>query len=303
MLTIFSTPKPFRGHIDLIQRNAIESWKRIRPDAEIILFGDEEGSAEAARDLSIRHVSHVERNEHGTKYLKSIFDQAQQLASQNTLCYVNCDIMLLPSFAAAVTRITAQFPHFLMIGQRWDTEVHEPWDFAHEDWHHRLEELAWRRGSLAGPLGIDYFVFRRGLYRDMPPLVIGRIWWDHWLIWRARLLGTPVIDATASVTAIHQNHTYSYHPEGAAGVWQDQQAMRNFELAGGKWHLYTIQDATHRLTPSAILPNRWHRFAPLQRAARPYFAPAWYRLLDFTRPVRHAVGIRRRMETQKRGAG
>ena len=42
MLTIFSTPKPFRGHIGVIQRNAIESWKRIHPDVEIILFGDEE---------------------------------------------------------------------------------------------------------------------------------------------------------------------------------------------------------------------------------------------------------------------
>jgi hypothetical protein len=41
MITFFTTPKPFRGHIGVIQRNAIESWKRIHPSAEVILFGDE----------------------------------------------------------------------------------------------------------------------------------------------------------------------------------------------------------------------------------------------------------------------
>ena len=30
-LTIFAVPKPFEGHIDVIQRNAIRSWQRLRP--------------------------------------------------------------------------------------------------------------------------------------------------------------------------------------------------------------------------------------------------------------------------------
>lgn len=55
MITFFSTPKPFRGHIGVIQRNAIRSWKLAHPDAEVILFGDEEGASETARDLGARH--------------------------------------------------------------------------------------------------------------------------------------------------------------------------------------------------------------------------------------------------------
>ena len=31
MITFFTTPKPFLGHIGIIQRNAIESWKRRIP--------------------------------------------------------------------------------------------------------------------------------------------------------------------------------------------------------------------------------------------------------------------------------
>ena len=55
MLTIFSTPKPFVGHIGIIQRNAIKSWTLLHPDVEVILFGDDEGAAQACQDLGIRH--------------------------------------------------------------------------------------------------------------------------------------------------------------------------------------------------------------------------------------------------------
>jgi hypothetical protein len=31
MLTVFSTPKPFVGHSDIIRRNALKSWTLLRP--------------------------------------------------------------------------------------------------------------------------------------------------------------------------------------------------------------------------------------------------------------------------------
>lgn len=294
MLTIFSTPKPFRGHINIIQRNAIQSWKRIHPDVEIILFGDEDGAAEVAREFGLRHVPHVPKNQFGTKLLRGFFEPAQQLAQHELLCYVNCDIMMLPSFTTALERALAVFPRFLMVGQRWNTDITQPWDFNNDGWDRRLAAFVAERGSLNDPTGIDYFAFPRGLYRDMPALVIGRIWWDHWLIWRARSLGALVLNATETVLAVHQNHDYSYHPEGAAGVWQDEQSRMNFELAGGKRHLYTIEDSTHRLTSSGIERNLMSSLGPLRRAAKPYVFPFWHRLLGVTRPVRHLVGLRRK---------
>ena len=45
MLTFFTTAKPFRGHNAIIQRNALKSWTLLRPDVEVILFGDDEGAA------------------------------------------------------------------------------------------------------------------------------------------------------------------------------------------------------------------------------------------------------------------
>jgi hypothetical protein len=299
MLTIFSTPKPFLGHINVIQRNAIQSWKRVNPNVEIILFGDEEGTAEVAREFKLQHVPSVPKNEHGTKLLRGFFEPAQTMARYDLLCYTNCDIMMLPSFADAVRRAASSFPRFLMVGQRWNADILETWNFSSADWDKELVKFVSERGSLLDETGIDYFVFRRGLYQNMPALVIGRIWWDHWLIWRARSLGIPVVNATQVVIAVHQNHDYSYHPAGAAGVWQDEQSKKNYELAGGSQHLYTIADSTHRLTTVGIQRNPLYLLAPLRRATRPYFVPAWYKLLKLTQPVRKKLGLHRRAQVKR----
>ena len=52
VLTLFTVPKPFRGHVGDIQRNAIESWRALRPSVQVVLVGDEDGVAEAARDAA-----------------------------------------------------------------------------------------------------------------------------------------------------------------------------------------------------------------------------------------------------------
>src|SRR6266852_1658098 len=94
MLTFFTTAKPFEGHNGIIQRNALKSWKLLDRDVEVILFGDEKGAAEACQDLRLRHVPQVARHESGFKYIGRIFDDAQEKAQHDIVCYVNCDIIL-----------------------------------------------------------------------------------------------------------------------------------------------------------------------------------------------------------------
>ncbi len=101
MLTIFTVPKPFRGHIGVIQTNAIQSWVLLRPECETILFGNEEGTAEVASMFGIRHFPDIERNEYGTPLVSSVFGIAQDIASHQLLCYVNADIMLTSDFLVA----------------------------------------------------------------------------------------------------------------------------------------------------------------------------------------------------------
>src|SRR5574341_1443728 len=121
MITLFSIPKPFHGHFVVIQRNAIRGWTLLRPSGEIILFGDDQGVAEAAAELRVRHIRGIARNEYGTPLLSDIFEKAQLLAGDGVLCYVNADIILMGDFPKALGRI--RWSRFLIIGQRWDLDV------------------------------------------------------------------------------------------------------------------------------------------------------------------------------------
>ena len=105
MLTIFTIPKPFCGHIGVIQTNAIRSWIALSPACEVILFSDDEGTAEVAAQSGIQHIPHVERNEYGTPLLDSVFSIAQDTAGHQLMCYVNADIILMSDFLTAIRQI------------------------------------------------------------------------------------------------------------------------------------------------------------------------------------------------------
>lgn len=142
MLTIFTIPKAFRGHIAVIQRNAIRSWTLLPSRPQVVLFGDDEGTEAAARELGVAHVPQVARNPLGTPLLNGVFDQAQQTSPHNLLCYANADIILLDDFQSAVERVAAWRSPALMVGRRWDLDVTAPVDFAVADGGARRQPAA-----------------------------------------------------------------------------------------------------------------------------------------------------------------
>ena len=250
MLTIFAVPKPFQPQIKTIQTNAIKSWLQLRPACEIILLGNEAGTAEIASELAIRHIPEIDRNEYGTPLINSIFNIAQNTASHQIMCYVNADIILLSDLLPAVQRVHEE--RFLIVGQRWDIELNEAVDFGDAQWESRLRTRLAERGKLHPASGSDYFVFPRGLYTDIPSFALGRPAWDNWMIYRARSLRVPVIDATKAITAVHQNHDYSHVPLGKAGAFEGPEAQRNQNLLGGWEYSLCPKHATRLLTPRGL---------------------------------------------------
>jgi hypothetical protein len=274
-LTLFATPKRFQGHIGIIQRNAITSWSRLNPRPEIILFGTDDGTAEIARELGLRHVPIVKTNQWGTPLVSDLFGQAEAIGSGLSLGYVNSDILLFDDFPQAIDRASASSNVFLMVGRRTDLDVTGPIDFQ-SNWATQIRSQAARDGKLQIARSIDYFAFSRGLYPTMPALAIGRFWWDNWLLWKARSLHAKVIDASKAVTVIHQNHDYSHTTYGPSKeeMMASEECILNARLTceqnpgdyeeGFFWrYAYTIDDATYKLTPDGIRSNPrrlWKQF-------------------------------------------
>ena len=299
MLTLFTTPKPFVGHIDVIQRNALKSWKLLDSEVEVIVFGDDPGAAEVCEQLGLKHEPRVLRNASGTKRMDFIFNRAQEIARHEILCYVNCDIVLAHEFLDALRQLLAWRQRFLMVGRRWDADITEPIDFSRDNWQTKIVARAHAEGYQRFFHNIDYFLFPRGLYEAIPPLVIGRVGWDHWLVGKAHSSGVPVVDVSGVVTAVHQNHDYGYHPDGVAGVWNDAEAQNNTKLARAQ-RPRTIEDAQFRLTAAGIRANSFHWLAPARRSIRKLARQTrafvrtrvWHPLLDATRTARHSAGLK-----------
>ena len=241
----------------MIQRNALRSWKALTPTPEIIVFGDETGAAQAAASVGAIHVPDVRRSVEGTPLISAMFEEAQRIATNPVLCYSNADMVFFNDLLSAVAILECQPRAYLLTGRRHDTDVTTAVDFCDAAQTQALLQLAVEHGKKYPPVGMDYFVFRKGSLTNLPEFAVGRPRWDNWMLYFARKNGFLLVDATEAVFAIHQNHDYSHHAQGTAGVWEGNEAQRNMTFAGGWDYIFTLNHATHQLDANGL--QRAHR--------------------------------------------
>lgn len=293
-LVVFTCPKPFSdAHIAVIQLNALRSWSLLAPRPRVLLIGGGKGSEGVADEPGLEVVEGVERNAYGTPLVCSLFKKAwERSCDGDILVYVNADIILMQDFMEAVGLCCELKRPFVMVGRRWDLDVDEELDFS-DGWADRLREEVKARGVLHAPSGLDYFVFRRGLWGEIPPFALGRFSWDNWLLAEAGRLGAMRIDASNAVMAVHQNHGYTTVGFcDSATMEQSEEAARNRRLAGNMMANtldceYVLRDGkVCRALDVRHVTRRAHRFvfntarsmcpAPL----RPFAGRCWERIRD-----------------------
>jgi len=286
-LTLFTTARPFTSLHAVIQRNAVASWLALDPRPEVLLIGDDEGTEAAAAELGVTHVGSPTTNEFGTPLVSGLFERAHELGHGSVLVFLNADILLPPKWGDAINLVAKQHDRYLVVGRRLDVDVTEPIDFTDACWATGLEAKALKEGRERGDLCIDWFAFSRSLFRDIPPFAIGRTRYDTWLVWKAAQEGATVVDASAFVKVLHQNHDYG-HVGGSIAAWEGPEAQRAGELIGHWSHSHSIAHATLALTPSGdLVPAASIR----HRLARPRRTVSHY--LRFTRPWRRRLAAMR----------
>jgi hypothetical protein len=230
--TLFAVPKSFEdSHITMVQNNAIQSWRELGSQVEVILCGNDSGVAEAAERFGCLHIADVECVESGQPYLNNVVAEAQALASHDVVVYLSADIILFQDFAVAVDKAGKFFAgSFVMVGARWDWARPVEVEFD-EGWPMRVRALAKRAGHKHNDYGMDYFVFRRGVFDDMKPFIIGWYAWDNALILDVVRRKIPLVNVTRDVFVVHQKHPERIKNRGKRGTaWQ---RIWNLDLAGG----------------------------------------------------------------------
>jgi hypothetical protein len=250
VITIFTLPKPFDGHIGMIQNNAIGSWRALRPECQVILLGNEPGIEEAAKRWDVEWVPEVARTKWGTPLLDSAFSIAAGKAKHDWICYINGDIILFNDFTMLPSK--AHSEKTLFVGQRWDYHATQLMDFNAPDWEKNFRNEIAARGSLHPPAGSDYFLFHKksGLSK-LPPFAVGRPGWDNWFLFNARRTGCAVVDASQSLTVVHQNHDYRHVPAARKG-YDGPEGDENLKYLSECRYRCTLADATHLLSDGHV---------------------------------------------------
>ena len=225
-VTIFAIPKPFVGHIGLIQYNAIASWTQLKPKPEIFLHGDEAGIKEVCQELDLVHIPNVERNKYGTPLLDGIFAETCGRASHDIVAYLNADIILIDNFLTAISSVDIELDRYLTIGRRWNIDQDRRLSFEH-NWQANLKSAIAKRGYLADDDCKDYFVFPRHLFASIPAFAVGRGYWDTWMVTTALARNYAVVDCSLVITAIHQNHPYNHIRGGRNEAYMGREAQSN----------------------------------------------------------------------------
>lgn len=261
LVTFFTAPKPFTNpHINIIQRNAIQSWIRLGDKVQVLLLGNDAGVDQVAREFKVIHLPQVRCNEKGTPLISSMFALAREHSSSPFLCIINTDILVMPDMLAGLEQVAALYEKFLLVGQRWDVEVKEPLP-DEQGFFDTVSKLIKKHGRLHPPMGSDYFIFPRACFTRVPDFAIGRAGWDNWMIFKARLEGWKVVDSSQDITIAHQDHDYS-HLSGGLPHYRQPETTTNVKLAGGNYTIFTLYDAQAKLVNGSLqkIPLTWKRF-------------------------------------------
>jgi hypothetical protein len=138
---------------------------------------------------------------------------------------------------------------------------------------------------------------------DMPALIVGHCFWDNWMIWKAASDKVPILDGSAFMMPVHQNHGYDPKFGRKKGISTDALSLLNLSAIGDKENLRTIRAATHQVCKDGKIRRSWtsYRDALNESSWRSkrflmyrVWLPLWHGILAITRPLRTVLGLRSR---------
>lgn len=244
-LAIFTPVKHCKGRVCEIQKSSLDNWRAVFGGADIIEF---EGPLIPFHEMVVA----VEHD-----------------SDADWMMYANADILFDKSQVENLWRsLIEQHPvelegDFLLTGQRIDI-------------------LADGSKRLHRPSGMDYFIFMRGMFHDIPKVIMGRAYCDNALVAYCLRRNIPVIDASFALRVEHQFHDYGHVAGGRSSVWHGEEAMANKRDNGLRNFGPNVLDATHTLLPDGCIvpnvrkrPKCWGLWNLLTRGGKYWKNPKW----------------------------
>lgn len=263
MISILSSLKPFRGDAARLQANALRNWRNLGKQVEILLYGQGEGIAEQARIFGAKHVPEIACSAKGIPRFDAIAEHAARHAVYDRQLYLNGDILLPADFIAQAQGV--RFERFLLVGRRIDLAQEARFEPVEGKWVAEIKRCCGEgMAVLHNAAAQDYFVFPRGLWSGLAPLVIGRGGYDNALLAFCLRRRIPIIDASWSLHAVHQWHNYSHLKGASTETFCGEDALANARVHDIEHSSPDIEDADWQMTRSGISRTSF-RYNPIRR--------------------------------------
>jgi hypothetical protein len=212
MITLFTTTKDFIGQNAINQINAIRSWLNAPVPVQIVIFGRSQGVDFFSNIHQVTIIEDVKISPTGLPLINSMFAAASSLSTYPICCFANADILLTERFFTDISNIHSKLKsNYLIVGQRIDVHVASHIVFD-KGWEKRFNHTYRNEMVVHEPYGSDFFVFPKDQYSEtsLPKLVVGRVAWDNYMLYDARMKRIKLVDLSKSTMVIHQNHDYAH---------------------------------------------------------------------------------------------
>ena len=207
IITLFTTLKESYNK-SYIHKNVFRNWGLLSPEVMPVLFTDLAVSSNILDSAHQRkwHIFPVpKRSRSGLPILRYMFLEAQELYDTQFYGYVNSDLLFDRGFTDtlhSLIRLKKKLTNILIVGRR------KNW---HINWQQNVTELEEigeyaKSANLFRDYAMDYFISTHNGFpwSFVPDFVVGRPAYDTWLMATAIKLRIPVVDATLTITALHQ---------------------------------------------------------------------------------------------------
>ena len=263
ILTLFTTCPNFQDK-RYIYENTITNWHLLSPDVIPILFTDDHpsdprGIAYIAAQQGWHVLPIPATSPGGIPVLRHMYLTAQKKFYTTFYGYANCDILFDRNLTDTLRSLQTyayggHIDKLLVVGRRRNWSVEKGVNLA------KLSMVGhyMKNSSLYISDAQDYFLTTRHGYpwTCIPDFVVGRIGYDNWLVVAALVNQIPVVDATETVTALHQTGE-----DGNLAGWQamserhiNKDISRRFDYTLG--HVTCGQFTTQRKNGTIIITER-----------------------------------------------
>jgi len=228
-LYFISSCKPIKiEQTRIIQQNAINSWKWLDIDKEILIFNRDNSIKDLCNTLKVNIVDNYESSDfydlptwRGMRnYLLNI------VSNEDLIVWINADIVLDNSLVKTIQSLKYDYKlnDFILTGRR--TNWHNWFELSEPENIYDINST-----DIADEWPVDYLIFNNQHFLNMPKFYIARMFFDNYLLNIAVNSTDKTIDCTNSIRSLNQVHLYSDDCDKTYAEWvKDSYYTKEFEI-------------------------------------------------------------------------